>query len=39
MPLSCKHGEKTLFPFDFDAAEWAGLKASNASEKNLGMSS
>lgn len=39
MPLSCKHGEKTVFPFDFDAAEGAGLKASNASEKNLSMSS
>jgi len=37
MPLSCKHGEKTVFPFDFDAAGWAGLKASNASEKNLRM--
>ena len=37
MPLSCKRGENTLFPFDFDAAEGAGLKASNASEKNLRM--
>ena len=37
MPLSCKHGENTLFSFDFDAAGWAGLKASNASEKNLRM--
>jgi hypothetical protein len=26
MPLSCKHGEKTVFSFDFDAAGWAGLK-------------
>ena len=39
MPLSCKLGEKTLFSFDFDAAGWAGLKASNASEKNLSISS
>ena len=37
MPLSCKYGENTLFSFDFDAAGWAGLKASNASEKNLRM--
>lgn len=37
MPLSCKHGENTLFSFDFDAAGWAGLKASNASEKNMRM--
>ena len=37
MPLSCKHGEKTVFSFDFDAPGWAGLKASNASEKNLRM--
>ena len=37
MPLSCKLGEKTVFSFDFDAPGWAGLKASNASEKNLRM--
>ena len=37
MSLSCKHGETTLYSFDFDAPGWAGLKASNASEKNLRM--
>lgn len=37
MPLSCKHGETTLFSFDFDAPGWANLKTQNAQDKNLRM--